>query len=231
MEVDRDRLQASVRDALACPDAHWYRRMLAHDASASPLTDTEADAVVQGAMAAAAALAEKTQRDFPGLSPEALAVVLGLAIVPMEDDAGLADLPLIGQYRPGTRQIRVHAPTLDHIENFIRTQGLDALTPAADLRLCVLYHEIFHALEEEDPGIYTRSPMLERRWFGLLPRRRGLASASEIGAVHFSRIMAGIAYSPCLFEHYLVLLAGRVGPEALPGVFAGTCGEQNGSFD
>lgn len=231
MDIDRDSLQASVRAALACPDARWYRQMLALDASGCPLSDDEADGVVRNTMAAAASMAEKTRRAFPGLSPDALVTTLGLAVVPMEDDAGLADLPLIGQYRPDTRQIRLHDRTLDRIDNFIRTQGLDVLTPAADLRPCVLYHEIFHALEEATPGIYTRSAMLERRWFGLWPRRRGLASASEIGAVHFSRIMAGIAYSPRLFEFYLLFATGIADPQTLPGELACSGTEQNGAFD
>lgn len=231
MDIDRDSLQASVRAALACPDARWYRQMLALDASGCPLSDDEADGVVQGAMAAAESLAEKTRRAFPGLSAEALAAALQLAIVPMPDGAGLGDVPLIGQYQPGERQIRLHAATLGRIEDFIRTQDLDALTPASALRPCVLYHEIFHALEEATPGIYTRSAMLQRRWFGVWPRRRGLASASEIGAVHFSRIMAGIAYSPRIFEFYLLFATGIADPQTLPGELACSGTEQNGAFD
>ncbi|SDH20544.1 hypothetical protein [Propionivibrio dicarboxylicus] len=230
MGIDRDRLQASVRAALACPDARWYRQMLAQDASGCPLSEDEADGVVQGAMAAAVSLAEKTRRAFPGVSAEALAAALQLEIVPMPDDAGLGNVPLIGQYQPGARQIRLHEQTLARIEDFIRAQGLEALTPASELRPCVLYHEIFHALEEATPGIYTRSAMLQRRWFGVWPRRRGLASASEIGAIHYSRIMSGIAYSPRLFECYL-LLDGRAAPESLPGEFAGVGKEQNRAFD
>lgn len=231
MTSDRDSLQARVRSACACPDARWYRRMLACDASGCQLSDAEAEQVVAGAVAAAVTLAEKTRRAFPGLSPDALAAALQLDIAPLEGDAGFIDLPLIGQYRPATRQILLHEATLAGIADFIRAQGLDALTPAADLRPCVLFHEIFHALEEATPGIYTRSAMLQRRWFGLWPRRRGLASASEIGAVHFSRIMAGIAYSPCLFEFYLLVSAGRADADGLPGEFVGSGKEQIGSFD
>jgi hypothetical protein len=68
-----------------------------------------------------------------------------------------------------------------------------------------LFHEIFHALEDGSPDIYTRSKMLKRKVLGIFPFRRGLSSASEIGAVHFSKCMTGVTYSPCIYERYLLL--------------------------
>ncbi|MEG2931476.1 MAG: hypothetical protein RR825_06785, partial [Ruthenibacterium sp.] len=64
------------------------------------------------------------------------------------------------------------------------------------------------ALEEQTPGIYTRSRMLERKSFGLFPSWRGLDGASEVGAIHFSKCMAGVSYSPCIYERYLLWALG-----------------------
>lgn len=216
MFANREPLHASVRRALACPDEVWYRQMLMLDMSACPLTDEESVSVLCGAMAAATEVAKQIDQVHPTQSPENLASTLKLEIGPMGDDAGIGDIPLLGLYQPGGRQILLHEKTLAEIERFIIAQGLASLTPVADLRRCALYHEIFHAIEDETPGIFTRSAMLQRKVLGVIPSRRGLASASEIGAIHFSRLMARTSYSPRVFEFYLLLSMGRVTSDDLP---------------
>jgi hypothetical protein len=213
---DDEKLQASVRSALACPDEAWYRRLLAQDASGCPLSADEIACVLAGAMAAAFDAASRIVLASPRVSPAELARTLQLEIVPMDDDTASGPLPMLGLYRPAQRQILLNEGALAAIEGLIANHGLETLTPGEDLKACVLYHEIFHALEEETPSIFTRSAMLERKLFGLIPRRRGLASASEIGAIHFSRLMAGTAYSPCIFGHYLLILEGRADLNGLP---------------
>lgn len=217
MRPSRDALHAGVRRALACPDETWYRHMLRQDASGCPLGEAEIAGVLRGALAAAAEVAREIGQAHPAASPGALASALGLDVVPLDEHDGMGPLPLLGLYQPAGRRIMLNETGLNAIEELIAAHGLEALTPARDLRACVLYHEIFHALEDARPGIFTRSAMLRRTLFGLIPRRRGLASASEIGAVHFSRLMAGIAYSPCIFGHYLLLAEGRIDADAFPG--------------
>jgi len=73
-----------------------------------------------------------------------------------------------------------------------------------------LFHEIFHALEEANPDIYTRSRMLKRKALGIFPYTRGLDGVSEVGAVHFSKCMASALYSPCIYERYLLLALNRL---------------------
>ncbi|MFA9439352.1 hypothetical protein ACDA63_06920 [Uliginosibacterium sp. sgz301328] len=216
MQASRDEIQANVARALACPDALWYRGLLNSDVGAGALSEAEAAAILHGAVGAAAALAQQAHATHPALSADQLAHAQGLQIGTLGDDAGFGSIPLLGQYQPGGRRVLLNLSTLARVESFIAENGLEALTPAADLRRCVLYHEVFHALEDDTPGIYTRSAMLERRLFGFLPTRRTVASASEIGAVHFSRLMAGISYCPRIFEYYLLFATGSAELDALP---------------
>lgn len=213
----RDQLQASVKKALARPDESWYRHLLKQDVSGCPLSPGEISAVLRGALAAAAEVARQMAQLHPALSPVELASVLRLNVAPMDDHAGMGSMPLLGLYQPAGRRILLHENTLASIEAFIAEYDLESLTPARDLRACVLYHEIFHAIEDATPRIFTRSAMLQRKLFGLISWRRGLASASEIGAIHFSRLMAMTRYSPCIFGNYLLLLEGRVGVGDFPG--------------
>lgn len=195
----REEILADIQAALARPEEDWYRQVLDNDPCICPLSQDETALIVHGAMSAASAAAQAVTRRHATASALELAAALNLEVMPMEESS---PQPLFGLYQPAARRILLGNAVIASVEAFIATHALDALTPAGDLRNCVLFHEIFHALEEEQPGIFTRSAMLQRRLFGLIPLRRGLSAASEIGAIHFSRIMAGIAYSPCIFEHY-----------------------------
>lgn len=221
MRRTRAEVQASVDKALACPESQWYRQVLQQDPSGCPLSEAEIVAVLNGAQKAAAEMAHAVAEKYPGLSPLDLAAALGLGVAPMEDGADLGAIPLLGLFQPATARILTGEETLAAIAGFIVDYELASRTPVADLRPCVLYHEIFHALEESSPQVFTRTAMLQRKWFGLFPRRRGLAAASEIGAIHFSRLMAGLSYSPCIFGHYLLLLRESAESADLPETLRG----------
>jgi hypothetical protein len=217
MQPSRDEIHASVKEALARHDESWYQHILKQDISGCTLSSDEVAGVLDGTLAAAVEVAREIEQTYPALSPAELASSLLLNIVPMDDNVCMGSLPLLGLYQPAGRQILFHEKTLATIEAFIAEYDLESLTPARDLRACVLYHEIFHAIEDETPRIFTRCAMLQRKLFGLVSWRRGLASASEIGAIHFSRLMARISYSPCIFEYYLLLTEGRINLDDLPG--------------
>jgi len=168
-------------------------------------------------MAAADEVAREMAQTCPALPPAQLARALGLTVVPTDDDISIGQVSLLGLYQPGKRQILLPETTLAAIEAYISACRLESLTPVKDLRACVLYHEIFHAIEETKPQIFTRSAMVRRKLFGLIPLRRGLASASEIGAIHFSRLMAKTSYSPGIFGCYLLLAEKRIALADLPG--------------
>ncbi|GHU37500.1 hypothetical protein FACS1894193_09600 [Bacilli bacterium] len=68
-----------------------------------------------------------------------------------------------------------------------------------DFKSLVLWHEIFHMLEEEDETIYTRRPILEKYFWGRR-RRLPLDCASEIGAIYFSKLATNLSFNPRVFE-------------------------------
>ena len=98
--------------------------------------------------------------------------------------------------------------TLNAIKGFISENNLSEIIWEEVLEKVVLFHEIFHWIEENSPGIYTRSKMLKRPVWNLFARSRGLDGAGEVGAIHFSKIMSGISYSPCLYEMCLLIKTG-----------------------
>ena len=212
---DPDVLGRAVQTALNCPDGVWYRYTLKRDVCGCALSGDEERAVVDGAVRTAADMARRVTAQYGLLSPQKLAEVLCLKLV---HTAGELREPYLymGLYEPGTRTITLNDSAILLVRQFISATGLDGLTSAEDITRIVLFHEIFHALEEETPDIYTRSRMLERKVLGIFPYKRGLAGVSEVGAVHFSKCMAGVAYSPCMYERYLLLALGQLSIDFFP---------------
>lgn len=213
-KYDHDVLRCAVRKALDCTDSVWYRYTLKRDVSCT-LSDDEERVVTDGAVKTAADMARRIMAQNGLLSPQELAEVLRLKIIYSTEEL-LEPYLYIGLYDPDNRTITLNNSAIALVGQFVRTNGLDDLTPSDDITPIALFHEIFHALEEENPDIYTRSRMLARKVFGIFPYMRGLDSVSEIGAVHFSKCMAGITYSPCIYERYLLLALNQLSIDFLP---------------
>ena len=208
-------LRSAVKTALNRSDAAWYRATLQKDVCGGKLSDNEERAVLAGAIDTAAATAERIKTRYGRPSPEELAAALSLNLAHSTAELRAPYL-YMSLYEPGKRMITLNDSAISLLRQFIGTNGLSDLTPPGDIPRLALYHEIFHALEEETPGIYTRSRMLKRKALGIFPYRRGLAGASEVAAMHFSRIMAGVSYSPCIYERYLLLALGQLSIDFLP---------------
>lgn len=210
-----DTLQRVVQRALVCPDDVWYRYMVIHDMCGCKLSREEERAVVDGAVETAAQLAQRIRIEYGALSPEEFLPVLGIKLVYTAEELREPYL-YMGLYEPSSRTITLNDSAISQVRNFIRDNHLEGFTPENDIVRIALFHEIFHALEEETPGIYTRSRMLDRRLLGIFPYQRGLGSVSEVGAVHFSKCMADITYSPCIYERYLLLSLQLLSIDFLP---------------
>jgi hypothetical protein len=208
-------LRSAVQTTLNCADGLWYRYTLRKDVCGCVLSSDEERAVVDGAVKTAADMARQVMEQYGMISPEKLAEAMCLKLVYTTGELREPYL-YMGLYEPDTRTITVNESAILLVRQFIAANDLEIITPSADITRIVLFHEIFHALEEEKPDIYTRSRMLERKLFGIFSYKRALAGVSEVGAVHFSKSMAGISYSPCIFERYLLLALGQLSIDFLP---------------
>lgn len=210
-----DVLHRAVQTALNCSDNAWYSYTLRKDICGCALSSDEERTVVGGAVRVATDMARQVTEKYGLLSPQELAEVMGLKLVYTTGELREPYL-YMGLYQPDTRTITVNESAILLVGQFVVANGLEVLTPQNDIMRVALFHEIFHALEEEKPDIYTRSRMLERRVLGLFSFMRGLSGVSEVGAVHFSKCMAGISYSPCIFERYLLLALDQLSIDFLP---------------
>jgi len=201
-------LERIVQQALGCDDAVWYRYLLQKDLCGCALSSDETRAVIGGAVQTANDMAKRVTAQYGALSPRELARELQLNLVYTREELREPYL-YMGLYDPAVRTITVNDSAVLQVAQFIGDNELDSFTRSDDIVDSIVLHEIFHALEEENSGIYTRSRMLERSML-CIRYKRGLAGASEVAAVQFSKCMAGMAYSPCIFERYLLLALGQL---------------------
>lgn len=197
-------LRGAVQAALARTDDVWYARTLAADLCGCILSDEEQRSVIGGAVRTAEAMARGIAAQAGARLPLQLVEMQRLNVTHIKEELREPFL-YMGLYQPSDRRITLNDSTLGLIRAFITAHALEDLTPVGDVERLTMFHELFHAMEEDTPEIYTRSRMLTRKRLGHFPYRRGLGGVSEVGAVHFSKCMAGVTYSPCIFERYLLL--------------------------
>ena len=200
---------SAVRAATACSDRDWYRFLLKSDICGCPISEGEERELLDGAMRTAVEMNRKIRENYGGYLPQEIAGDLQLKIVNKVEELREPFL-FLGLYEPNSRTITLNRSALALVEEFIASNNLGSLISFADITRMVLFHEIFHALEEETPDIFTRSHTLKRKALGIFPHKRRLDSLSEVGAVHFSKCMTGISYSPCIYERLLLLALGKL---------------------
>lgn len=206
---DSNEFLSAIRAAIACPDRDWYRAMLKGDICGCPISDEEASELLDGAMRTGSEMAQKVREKVGDCLPEEAAADLQLKIVERFEELREPFL-FLGLYEPENRTITLNRSAVSLVEGFIASNNLKSLLSCTDITRSVLFHEIFHALEEETLDIFTRSHTLKRKALGIFHYQRRLDSISEVGAVHFSKCMTGLHYSPCIYERLLLLALGKL---------------------
>lgn len=202
-----EHMQELIEKIAAAEDGTWYSRVLKNHPASCELSEEEEKEILFYSMAAAETCASEFKERYGNISGVSLAGAMGISIKRTTEELRRPFL-YMGIFEPGEGTVMLNDSTLNAIKDFIRENDISEKIRAEVLEEVVLFHEIFHWIEENTPGIYTRSKMLKRPVWNLLPRSRGLDGAGEVGAIHFSKIMSGLPYSPCLYEMCLLIKTG-----------------------
>ena len=113
-------------------------------------------------------------------------------VVEYLDKGQIADRVLFALFTPpGLIQIM-----REPIDKAVKGGSLDGFTTREQLEDLILGHEIYHYLEEEYDGIYTRTEKI-RLWKILgFENRSTIRALSEIAGMYFSKKLNGFPYSP-----------------------------------
>lgn len=185
-------------------DISWYHNLLWKSSTAKKMTELERSTLINNCMNTSIIIKDLLINQYGKLRAEEYIKILGIKIEEETDDF-IKEYLYMGLYQPANNTITINKRVINILEQFIRNHKIDDMIPWSNVVETVLYHEIFHAMEERTEGIYTRSKMVKRTHFGLFSRYSGLDLASEIGAIHFSKIMSELNFSPCIYEQILLL--------------------------
>lgn len=189
----------------ACPDDAWWQYILRKDPLYGKIPPASRREIIGGAVVCARQLYDRLAQTHGRRSAAGYAAELGVAVV-TEDLSTDFDYTFISCYTGGPPLIRLSGPALDVLASLTERQDLPGLLPRGGLADLALGHELFHHIEEADPAVFTRQKTIEYRLFGLFSCRACAVSASEIAAVHFSRLVAGLDHSPAIYEILLLYL-------------------------
>lgn len=189
-------------------DEFWHRYTLKKDLYYSKLEPEEKENIIKKSVETAEKVYAKILRDLGSLDPESYVNQFGLKLERVEDDVILEYLYL-ALYSASERKITINKGALELIGKHILENNLEDIIDVQEIEKVAIMHELFHHLEEETPGIYTRSKMLKRKFLNTFGYNKGVYSSSEIGAIHFSKISRGLNHSPCIYEILILHLTGQ----------------------
>lgn len=206
-------LRMQIAELAGKKDDWWYCGMLDRSLCGRALSPEERDSVIHGCTEAAVCAYRLTVSRFEGQAPASIAKAIGLDVRCVGKDDLFGNEHILGLYDPKISTIMLCQNTVDSISRFISEQNLNDVLGLYNISDIALLHEIFHAVEDRTPEIYTRSRMLRRKLFYFFPVRVGLDAASEIGAIHFSKLMSRLPFSPCIYEWLSLVRNGRTIPD------------------
>lgn len=184
-------------------DISDYRRLLEEDSASKPLKSSEKSSIIKRCMQEAWLQKQRITERFGPLGAEAYIEKLGFHIIEEAPEL-MPSFMYMGILEPDTRTIRLNRTVMELAESYMKALTVPDSEQIRKFRDIVLFHELFHGIEEETPGIYTREVKTRKRILGIFSITRKVESASEIGAVHFSRLMAEADFSPLLYTRYLL---------------------------
>lgn len=185
------------------PDMWWYGRMLEKDSAARRLNYCQKSSIIEQSMQEAERQRLRVEKEFGDKTALACIKELGFQVEREEPEA-MPSFLYMGMMEPGERIVRFNETVLSLGEAYLAARFGREAAICVRFREIVAWHELYHCLEEETPGIYTRRAAARIHIAGPLWRSRRVEAASEIGAVHFSKLAAGVSFCPCLYTHYLL---------------------------
>ncbi|AST56980.1 uncharacterized protein Thert_00837 [Thermoanaerobacterium thermosaccharolyticum] len=112
--------------------------------------------------------------------------------------------PCFSLFNEKRNTIYIFNKTIKTVEEVITKNNLNLIFGDVKLENIAFYHEFFHFIESKNSDIYTRKKNIVVS--GILKYKYKLRSigVSEVAAVHFSKLMSGISFSPVLYELLLL---------------------------
>lgn len=184
-------LRKMMMGLTAVDDMTWGMYAFSRDALRDKVSCARKKEMIEKSICCGYGAADKIMDQMGTSNPREIAGMLGLRVEYL-DKGQIADRVLFALFTPpGLIQIM-----REPMDKAVKGGSLDGFTTREQLEDLILGHEIFHYLEEEDDGIYTRTEKI-RLWKILgFENRSTIRALSEIAGMYFSKKLNGFPYSP-----------------------------------
>lgn len=189
--MDNRQLKTMAEELLKVQDRSWGMYAFSRDILKNKVTAKEKEAMIEQAICCGEETAARAIEKFGTKNPREIAKKLKLK-VEFTDRGQIADRVLFALFTPPDKVEIMTEP----ISRLTGQAGLDGLITREEIENIILGHEIFHYLEEETEGIYTRSEKVVLWRFLGYENKSTLRALSEIGGMYFSKKINEISYSP-----------------------------------
>lgn len=184
-------------------DEFWYERLLEKDSVSKQLNSAFKSSIIKKSMQEAATQKLRIERTLGRLRPEEYLNILGFEIVREEPNL-MPSFLYMGLLVPDFNQVRLNETVIRLGEDWMAERFKSDEPVRKQFREIILFHELYHALEERIPGLYTKNVIIRSHVIGPFFRNCSIHSPSEIGAIHFSKLAAGVSFCPFLYTQYLL---------------------------
>lgn len=184
-------------------DEFWYQRLLCKDSVGKRLNSEEKSTIMKFSMQEAANQLLLIEKKYGKKTPEEYLSLCGFQIQTEEFEL-MPSFMYMGLLVPDEKKVLLNETVIRLGESRMKIRLSSDDPMYTHFREIILYHELYHCIEELNPEIYTRNVQICCRIFGPITGRRRVEAASEIGAVHFSKLAAGVSFCPYLYTQYLL---------------------------
>jgi len=185
-------------------DSQWGEYMLSKDPLYGKMNQESKSEIIRNSIKCAEEEYEKISQEISGEGLQEYIEKEGIKLT-YEDEALQSIYTYLSLYIPKSKTIIISNYTIDLIKKEIEKEEIGDILKTDRLIDMAIAHELFHHIEEKSEKIYTREKNMEYLLFGKIKREACAAAASEIAAVCFSKLVAGITFCPSVFE----IIAGQ----------------------
>jgi hypothetical protein len=189
--MENKQLKTIAEELFQVKDRSWGMYAFSRDILKNKVTDKDKEVMIEKAIRCGEETATWAIEKFGTSDPWEMAEKLKLK-VEFTDRGQIADRVLFALFTPPDRVEIMTEP----IERLNGSSGLCELFTKEEIIKLILGHEIFHYLEDEMKGIYTRNEKVILWKFLGYENKSTLRALSEIGGMYFSRKLNQISYSP-----------------------------------
>lgn len=111
----------------------------------------------------------------------------------------------LGLFREKDHSIVVNMSTISAISKIVKNLALEEIIDIEKIKDVVVAHELFHYFELKHPEAYTNQRVIDAKVLGLFKTKSKLLAASEIAAIHFSKIITGLKHTPIVYDRIYAL--------------------------